>query len=422
MKPTILYIEDDPASRRLVQRALNYAGYEVIVAERGIVGIDLARKHQPDLILTDINLPDLSGHEITTALRADERFHNTPIVALTAQGYGVQHDMAIAAGINGYLTKPLDIEKLSEQVAYYLNGGQDIIEPERLVAAKAKYTSEIVARLEARIRELEASNEALHRLDRMKETFIQLTAHELRTPLTLVYGYSRLLEDHPPLRALMQHDDLVSTLLEGLVDSIERMHTVIEEILIISRIMTKQIDLSISPINLGVIVQKVLTNFETALQDRRMNIRFDPAGWPSNMRADADLLRLAISNLIGNAIKYTPDYGTITIWAEEEPDKVRFSIRDTGIGIDRDDQVSIFEEFHTVSDIRLHSTSKTAFGGGGMGLGLPICKGIIQAHGGQIRVESEGCDPERLPGSTFIVTLPLIAQRAPRPSTKRLNL
>jgi signal transduction histidine kinase len=383
MKPTILYIEDDPASRRLVERALTYAGYKVLVAERGLQGIDLARKTQPDLILTDINLPDLSGHEITTALRGEERFKQTPIVALTAQGYGIQHDMAIAAGINGYLVKPLDIEKLSEQVAYYLNGGQDVIDADRLSAAKARYTSEVVSKLEGRIRELEAANEALHRLDRMKETFIQLTAHELRTPLTLIFGYSRLLEDHAPLRSLIQHDDIVSTLLEGLGDAIERMHGVIEEILIISRIMTKQIELSLSPINLVAVMQKSLTTYESALKERRLEVRFDSNGWPTGMRADADLLRLAFNNLIGNAIKYTPDYGTITIWAETEDDRVRVYVRDTGIGINPSDQVSIFDEFHTVSDVKLHSTSKTAFGGGGLGLGLPICKGIV---GGERRL------------------------------------
>lgn len=123
-KRTILYIEDDPASRRLVERTLTFSGYEVLVAERGLQGVDLARQHQPDLILTDINLPDLSGQEIATALRQEERFAATPIVALTAQSQGsADWEMALAAGINGYLTKPLNIEALPSQLEYYLGGG-----------------------------------------------------------------------------------------------------------------------------------------------------------------------------------------------------------------------------------------------------------------------------------------------------------
>jgi len=96
-KETILYIEDDPASRQLVERALKHEGYNVLVAERGLDGIDIARRECPDMILTDINLPDISGREITTALRRDARFTTTPIVALTAQGYGENQALTMAA-------------------------------------------------------------------------------------------------------------------------------------------------------------------------------------------------------------------------------------------------------------------------------------------------------------------------------------
>src|SRR5579863_6940610 len=95
---TILYIEDDPGSQILVQRTLAFAGYRVIVASRGIEGLDLAAKEMPDLILMDINLPDLSGREVTTKLRSDERFRSVPIVALTAQSQAGEREKAIVAG------------------------------------------------------------------------------------------------------------------------------------------------------------------------------------------------------------------------------------------------------------------------------------------------------------------------------------
>ncbi|MEZ4668465.1 MAG: response regulator [Anaerolineae bacterium] len=195
---TILYIEDDPASRSLVERALKHAGYNVLVAERGLDGIDLARKSTPDLILTDINLPDLSGREITTTLRGETRFKRTPIVALTAQGYGQHRAMAMAAGVTGYMTKPVDVELLADKVEYYLQGGKDHIDADTLSEAREEYTQEVVGRLEEKIRDLETSNTTLKYLDKMKDAFIQITAHELRTPLTLVNGYSRLLGELPP--------------------------------------------------------------------------------------------------------------------------------------------------------------------------------------------------------------------------------
>src|SRR5690606_20152205 len=130
MQKTILYIEDDPASRSLVERALRYGGYRVLIAARGLDGIDIARRDAPDLILTDINLPDMTGSEVTTTLRGDPRFRKTPIVALTAQALDEQRGMTFAAGITGYLTKPVNVEALLEHVARFLEGQQEKLEPE----------------------------------------------------------------------------------------------------------------------------------------------------------------------------------------------------------------------------------------------------------------------------------------------------
>lgn len=414
---TILYIEDDPASRMLVDRTLRHAGFNVVVAESGLEGIDLARKVEPQLILTDLNLPDLSGREVSTILRCDDRFAQVPIVALTAQGYE-HRETSLAAGINGYLTKPLDVEALPDQIRYYLDGGQDFIEEEELSAAQLRYTREVVGRLEKRIRDLQSANNELKRLDHLKDTFIQLTAHELRTPLTLVFGYSRLLTDHPPLQKLIQYDENIANLVRGLGDAIERMQGLIEELLTMSRIMTNQIELTLGPTNLGMLVRKVIHHYEHALKERGIKVYFDQNQWPSTMRSDGELLKLALSNLLSNAIKYTPDGGEIFIRAESDAHHVRFSIRDTGIGIKAEDIEHIFERFHTVEDMSTHSTSKTAFTGGGLGLGLPICRGIITAHGGKVWVESPGFDPELFPGSAFFVELPLTSQPISKKSKK----
>ncbi|MBL8163297.1 MAG: hybrid sensor histidine kinase/response regulator [Anaerolineae bacterium] len=408
-KQTVLYIEDDPASRSLVERTLNHAGYRVLLAERGLEGIDMARRENPDLILTDINLPDLSGREITTTLRSDLRFQRTPIVALTAQAFNEHRAMAMAAGVTGYLTKPLDVEALPGHIAYYLEGGKDQIDQQVLSEGQTRYMQEVVARLEERIRELETANNALLKLDKMKDSFIQLTAHELRTPLTLVFGYSRLLEDTPQLKHIIQGDDGLRTLMKGLQDGIKRMQDIINEILTISRIMTNQIDLSIGPINPALIAEKVVGSVQDVLRFRMLTLHFDKESWPSRMRADADLLNLMLMNLVNNAIKYTPDGGNIYLTASADEQEVRIQVRDTGIGVAKEEQTRIFERFHTAGDTQLHSTSKTAFRGGGLGLGLAVCKGIVEAHGGRIWVESAGFDLEKLPGSSFNVVLPVTA-------------
>lgn len=408
-RQTILYIEDDPASRMLVERTLRFAGYEVLVADCGLKGIDMARQMQPDMVLTDINLPDISGREVTTMLRSDSRFDQTPIVALTAQAMEEQREMTMAAGISGYLTKPVDVEALPGHIAHYLKGHRDQIDQTRMADAQTRYAQEIVARLEARIRELEDHNEALSRLDKMKDSFIQLTAHELRTPLTLVYGYSRLLEDSEPIRKLTADDESLKTLMGGLVESIQRMQNIINEIVMISRIMTNQIDLSLAAVTPLRVAQKVTANQQNALNQRGLNLHLEETGWPDKVRADADLLALALGNLLNNAIKYTPDGGDIYLSAQVDDQWLVISVRDTGIGVAVEEQERIFERFHTAGDTLLHSTSKTAFRGGGLGLGLAICKAVVDAHGGKVWVESPGLDPETRPGSTFIMRLPLTA-------------
>jgi signal transduction histidine kinase len=406
---TILYIDDDPDSLRLVQRALAPDGITVLTAERGLAGIDLARKHIPALVLVDINLPDLTGVDIAAALRADERFAAVPIVALTAQGRDTREwEMAFAAGMAGYIIKPIDVETLPGQVKAYLGGARDDIDSAVLASGQKRYTDEVVQRLEQRIRELESVNRELRHLDHMKDVFIEITAHELRTPLTVLYGYSRLIEQNPGIKGLAASDAQARDLLKAMDDAIGRMQRVVQEIVTVSRIMTDQIDLALAPTNLRVLVEKVVRSFDAPLALRRLTLQYDVNEFPAAIKADGDLLYLVLVNLLSNAIKYTPDGGRVTVSAQHTKDTLTFSVKDTGVGIDPAEHGRIFERFHTTTgDVSRHSTSKTAYQGGGIGLGLSICKGIIEAHGGHIRVESARHDPEALPGSTFTVTLPV---------------
>jgi signal transduction histidine kinase len=279
-----------------------------------------------------------------------------------------------------------------------------------LMEAHSAYNQDLVNRLEMKIRELETRNEELRRLDKIKDDFIQLTAHELRTPLTLVYGYSRLLQESAIVRRLKEESAEIRTFIDGLVESIERMSSVINEVLTISRIATGRIELSVGPTNLAEIAGQIVAQFAQAAQQRNLLISFDATQWPTFIQADGDLLELALYNVVGNAIKYTPDGGVVTLICKPGATTVLITVKDTGIGISKEDQARIFDRFYTAGDTQLHSTSKTAYRGGGLGLGLAICRGVVEAHGGRIWVESEGRDEEKLPGSAFYVELPMQAR------------
>jgi signal transduction histidine kinase len=131
------------------------------------------------------------------------------------------------------------------------------------------------------------------------------------------------------------------------------------------------------------------------------------------IEADAPRLHQLFSNIIGNAVKYTPDGGRVEITARlleaegSRPAFVEVVVSDTGVGIDLEDQERIFDKFYRVESPELHSTSKTRFMGAGPGLGLTIAKGIAEAHSGRIWVESPGYDPVQCPGSQFHILLPI---------------
>jgi signal transduction histidine kinase len=126
----------------------------------------------------------------------------------------------------------------------------------------------------------------------------------------------------------------------------------------------------------------------------------------------------AIRNVINNAIKYTPDGGTITIDGRTKQGFIEVTIADTGIGISNDNQTVIFEKFGQLGRVDLHSSGKTKFKGGGPGLGLPIARGILEAHGGSIWVESPGYDEKSCPGSTFHILIPARAESPDAEMTK----
>lgn len=405
-KETILYIEDNLANQKLVQRVLERQGYDVHIANDGLEGIALARKTNPHLILMDINLPNMDGKEITTRLRSLPHFAKTPIVALTANSSGNSRAQALAAGCNGFLTKPIDVGAFPEQVQSFLRGQVDRLSDEEQNTQLKLYTQQLVERLEGKVREMQEANERLRELDRMKSDFIILVSHELRTPLTLINGYSFLLKDRAK-QAEAEADSQLAYIANGLTKGIDRLGQVINEIISVSRIAAGTLDLALGPVRLADIVKTIVADQQEIIQSRGMNVLIEDFSRLPLIQADGTQLKSAIENVVVNAIKYTPDNGRVTISGRTAPDAVVLTVADTGIGVPIEEQRRIFEHFHILGSIQNHSTSKSNFKGGGLGVGLAIARGIVEAHQGRIWVESERRDIDNPPGSTFHILLPL---------------
>ena len=407
-KAIIVYIEDDTASRMLVQRVLSNKGFDVHVASNGLDGIAVVREKNPQLILTDINLPDMDGREITTRLRGLPNFAQTPIVALTANTGPGNRELALAAGCNGFLTKPIDVASFPKQVEEFLHGHDEKLTTDVHTEHLKIHAQNLVTRLETKVRELEEVNQRLRELDKMKSDFIVLVSHELRTPLTLISGYAHLLEENMKQQVDGQVPaTAVAGIAEGLTQGVGRMREVINEIISVSRIASGTLDLAIGPVQIAKLIETLIQELDSVCQQRNLTVHIGDLKKVPVIEGDGARIRVAFENILGNAIKYTPDGGHIYIVGRHLGDTIDIVVKDTGIGIPPDEQRHIFKQFYVLGSIEHHSTSKSAFQGGGLGLGLAISKGIIEAHHGRIWVESEKRDPETLPGSTFHILLPV---------------
>ena len=265
--------------------------------------------------------------------------------------------------------------------------------------------------------ELEAANVTLERLDRSKSDFIAIAAHELKTPLTLIEGYSAMLRDQIPAESQF---DPARILIKGVDNGTRRLREIVDDMIDVSLIDNNLLSLHFHPLWINRLLDVLKGEFEGVINERRLDLKIYPFEGADEMTfGDNERLYQAFRNLFSNAIKYTPDGGKIIINGRKLPGFIEITFTDSGIGIDPEDQTRIFEKFGRLGSVSLHSSGKTKFKGGGPGLGLPITKGIIEAHGGSIWVESDGYDEVHCPGSTFHVLIP--ARRSP-PDDKSAKL
>ncbi|MBN1955685.1 MAG: cyclic nucleotide-binding domain-containing protein [Anaerolineae bacterium] len=248
----------------------------------------------------------------------------------------------------------------------------------------------------------------LERLDRTKTDFIQVAAHELRTPVAALAGYAQMMGGHPAL----QNAPELRALTEGVLASTERLQRIFNNILDASKVMTGELKIRRSPVSMALVLRGVESEFARAIESRGLTFEILGLEGLPFCPADPDLLYKAFQHLVNNAIKYTPDGGRITVTGRvvdvpELGESLEIAVEDTGIGISPQDIELIFAKFYRTGEVAFHSSSTTAFKGGGPGLGLAITSGLIVAHGGRIWAESAGYDEENFPGSRFVVQLPL---------------
>ncbi len=303
-----------------------------------------------------------------------------------------------------YTTQDQDVlSTLADQTAVALQNARLVSDLKALNADMTDLNDELVS-----------TNRRLEKLDAAKTNFIQIASHELRTPITQVRGYADIMADAvqtgTPTPAQM------AQISQGISRASVRLEEIISAMLDASQIDIESLNLNRTLLSVMTVVRMAADNYSSAIQQRRQTLTVhDLEGLPP---IEGDLQRLcqAFSNLIGNCVKYTPDGGSIAIAGRPLRESgghgtvnefIEITIADTGIGIDPDDQELIFDTFYRVGSPDLHSTGSTKFKGAGPGLGLPIARGVIRAHGGRVWVESPGHNETTFPGSTFHIVLPV---------------
>lgn len=273
---------------------------------------------------------------------------------------------------------------------------------------------------------LEQSAEGLSRLNKMKDSFLGLASHELKTPLTVIMGYTELLLTD--IRE--QLTETTAEMVQNIAGAASRLDSIIKDMVDVSMIDQKRLDLKLEKVDINALLEATIRELRFFFALRKQEITTDLDKSIPAIKGDQTRLMQLLSNVIGNAIKFTPDGGTITVTTcvrqlmksaqttiidsnlslnivKKPQCYIEIIISDNGIGIDQEDQSRIFDKFYEAGSIEEHSSGKVAFKSRGTGLGLSIAKGVVEMHGGEIWVESPGYNPQTCPGSSFFILLPM---------------
>lgn len=314
-------------------------------------------------------------------------------------------------------TEPIFSHVFQVATRSYFEASQQV--QDALASEIARLNSEAERRIMDRTAGLASANVELSKLEQARTDFISIAAHELKTPLTLIQGYTNMLHE---MGLAGDGAGGSSHIVEGILRGADRLSAIVEDMLDVSVIDTDALSLRIEVVSLAQAVSLVVGQNAYDIGERNLTVHVGDLDGLPRVEVDPRRLHQVLAHLLNNAIKYTPDGGEVFVegcilsgdsladYDSKGGNRfVELKVRDTGIGIAPEDRERIFEKFYRVGKSTLHSSSKVKFKGGGPGLGLPIARGLVEAHGGRLWVESPGHDEINCPGSTFHLLLPVRA-------------
>ena len=362
----VIYIIDDDAVMRLsCQQILAKEGFRIETFEDGIKGLERIQEEKPHLLVVDLKMPKIGGMEVIA--KVHEMDPDIIIVVIT--GYATIDTAvdAMKAGAYDFLPKPFTPDEL------------------RLIVNRGLERQHL----------MEESNRLRREKEKMQRHFITFVSHQLQSPLVAVQQYLDVLMHlgDTPEREALQNEWIDRSL-----SKIKDLIALIRDWLKLSKIESGALVDKLKSMDLLPIISDIIKTYEDSAKQDNISITLDAPANISHVNGDEECLNVLFSNLIVNAIKYNKKNGSVKVNVEENKECIHVSVSDSGIGIPEENLESIFEEFNRVKS---EATKKIT----GTGLGLPICKKIINELGGRIRVQSTTNE-----GSTFYISLPKIKQ------------
>ncbi len=379
MENRILVVDDEKEIRGFLTKALSrMGGFHVELAESGKEALQKIEKEPFDLILTDLKMPEMDGLQLITEIAKSRP--ETLTMMMTGHGTIDSALEAMKRGASDYLMKPLNLDEL-------------IVRIRKVLEEKQRFT-----RLRDFADQLEMANQELRRIDGMKSEFVSVASHELRTPLAAIKNAVQLVLKGTTGKINENQVKFLSMAERN----INRLTNILNDLLNLSRIESGRIELNFENTRLKGLIELTASSLRPHADGKSIQIDVEVSEELPAVYGDPEKIEQILTNLIGNAIKFTPDRGKILITAKPLSkdqkggygDRVAVSVKDTGIGIPPEHLDAIFQKFHQVEGSLHRSVS-------GTGLGLAITKGLVEAHQGRIWVDSEVGK-----GTTFTFTLP----------------
>ena len=341
----ILAVDDIPDNLLLVQLALEQEGHRVVLADNGEAALQKIKQFPPRLILLDVMMPGMDGYEVTRRIREDKNIPFIPILLVTARSESslVQ---GLDAGADEFVRKPFQIEEL-----------------------------------QARVRSMLRFKETIDQ----RENFVSCLTHDLRTPLVAANRMLDLIRQQAFGEVTGEQKEAIASIVRSNDNMLEMLNTLLET----HHYELGQKTLSFLVVDLQKLISETVSELEPLAKEKGLKLEFCPGSGSYEVKGDRLELRRVITNLIGNAVKFT-DKGSVKISLTSKNDWVTVEVTDSGIGISPEDQKAVFQRYHQGNHRRA-----------GKGLGLYLCQQIINAHGGKLTLQSELGR-----GTTFTFSLP----------------